>query len=937
ACAGSYSVTRTWIAKDSCNNSSTASQTINVQDITAPIIAALPDVSTINCPAIPLFAQASATDECNSAFELTFEDVKTDGACAGSYSVTRTWIAKDSCNNSSTASQTINVQDITAPVIAALPDVSTINCPAMPVFAQASATDECNSAFELTFEDVKTDGACAGSYSVTRTWIAKDSCNNSSTASQTINVQDITAPVIAALPDVSTINCPAMPVFAQASATDECNSAFELTFEDVKTDGACAGSYSVTRTWTAKDGCNNSSTASQTINVQDITAPVITAQASNITVECDGLGNETAMTDWLASNGGATATDTCSNVTWSNNFDILSNDCSAAVTVQFTAKDACGNTSNTSATFNVKDSTAPLAPDAPINLTVACAGEVPPAGSLTATDNCNGTITAQGLDAIAPGNCPNSFIITRTWTFTDACNNSSSTTQIINVIDNVAPVAPVAPANLTVTCPSEVPPANSLTATDNCEDQITVQGEDAITPGNCPNSFIITRTWIFSDACGNTSSTVQTINVIDTMAPVFAELPAPITISCPAKPEFTQASAIDNCGGGFTLTFADVKTLGANSSTFSVVRTWTAIDTCGNISTTTQTINVEDKTAPIAPILSTITEQCSATIIAPIAIDGCVGNVIGTTSDPLTYTSQGTFIIHWTFNDGNGNNFSANQTVIIDDTIAPIIPELADVTGLCSATAPTPTTTDNCSGTITATTNDPLTYNLEGTHSIIWTFNDGNGNTSTAIQKVIVSSSNDTTQGTPGYVKCNSDVDLKINLTELLPQGTPTGGTWSDEINQNSIKNNQYIPNGIEVGDYTLKYVVEVGNCSKTVAVVMTVDNDCVVEPACSFLVHNAFSPNNDNINELFIIENIDQIACFPTNTVTIYNRWGILVFETEQYDNSTKVFRGFSEGRVTIDKSSELPAGTYFYIIKYFDANKGVEEHKEGYLYLTR
>ncbi|MBF6640142.1 hypothetical protein IVB69_01485, partial [Flavobacterium sp. J49] len=78
---------------------------------------------------------------------------------------------------------------------------------------------------------------------------------NSSTASQTINVQDVTAPVIAALPATSTISCPASPEFAQATATDECGSAFELTFEDVTTNGNCAGSYSVTRTWTATDAC----------------------------------------------------------------------------------------------------------------------------------------------------------------------------------------------------------------------------------------------------------------------------------------------------------------------------------------------------------------------------------------------------------------------------------------------------------------------------------------------------------------------------------------------------------------------------------------------------------------------------------------------------------------------------------------------------------
>jgi hypothetical protein len=85
------------------------------------------------------------------------------------------------------------------------------------VFAVATATDACGSAFTLTSADVTTNGSCAGSYSVTRTWTATDSCGNSSTASQTINVQDITAPVIA-VPPTSTIDCPATPVFAVATA-----------------------------------------------------------------------------------------------------------------------------------------------------------------------------------------------------------------------------------------------------------------------------------------------------------------------------------------------------------------------------------------------------------------------------------------------------------------------------------------------------------------------------------------------------------------------------------------------------------------------------------------------------------------------------------------------------------------------------------------------
>jgi hypothetical protein len=52
----------------------------NVQDKTAPVIAALPANSTIDCPATPVFAVATAA--CGSAFTLTSADVTTNGSCA---------------------------------------------------------------------------------------------------------------------------------------------------------------------------------------------------------------------------------------------------------------------------------------------------------------------------------------------------------------------------------------------------------------------------------------------------------------------------------------------------------------------------------------------------------------------------------------------------------------------------------------------------------------------------------------------------------------------------------------------------------------------------------------------------------------------------------------------------------------------------------------
>ncbi|MDD2985877.1 hypothetical protein, partial [Flavobacterium sp.] len=597
-CAGSYSITRTWTATDSAGNTSTASQTINVEDVTAPVIAALPVTTTINCPAVPQFAQATASDECGSDFTLTFVDSRTDGNCAGSYSITRTWTATDTCGNASTASQTINVEDTTAPVIADLPAESTISCLSGIInrasinFAQATATDECGSDFTLTFVDSRTDGNCAGSYSITRTWTATDACGNTSTASQTINVEDVTAPVIAALPVASTITCPAVPQFAQATATDECDSDFTLTFVDSRTDGNCAGSYSITRNWTATDACGNTSTASQTINVEDTTAPVIATLPVTSTITCPAVPQFAQ----------AIASDECdSDFTLTFVDSRTDGNCagSYSITRTWTATDACGNTSTASQTINVEDVTAPVIATLPVTSTITCPA-VPQFAQAIASDECGSDFTLTFVDSRTDGNCAGSYSITRNWTATDACGNTSTASQTINVEDTTAPATPAAPAAISVACASEVPANISLTATDECTGEITATGVDTVVAGTCVNSFVITRTWTFTDACGNTSSVSQVITVNDTINPEITTQASNIVVECDGTGNQGAveawlasnggATATDNCS---LVTWSNDFDALANDCSTAITVIFTATDACGNTATSAATFTVQ--------------------------------------------------------------------------------------------------------------------------------------------------------------------------------------------------------------------------------------------------------------------------------------------------------------------------------------------------------
>ncbi|MFA9189713.1 gliding motility-associated C-terminal domain-containing protein, partial [Flavobacterium sp. FBOR7N2.3] len=100
----------------------------------------------------------------------------------------------------------------------------------------------------------------------------------------------------------------------------------------------------------------------------------------------------------------------------------------------------------------------------------------------------------------------------------------------------------------------------------------------------------------------------------------------------------------------------------------------------------------------------------------------------------------------------------------------------------------------------------------------------------------------------------------------------------------------------------------------------------------CQLAIFNAVSPNSGTEYERILY--IRGLDCYPDNTVQIFDRWGVKVYEVNGYDNNTKAFRGISEGRVTVNQSKGLADGTYFYIINYVDKD-GKGNNKSGYLHL--
>lgn len=296
-----------------------------------------------------------------------------------------------------------------------------------------------------------------------------------------------------------------------------------------------------------------------------------------------------------------------------------------------------------------------------------------------------------------------------------------------------------------------------------------------------------TATKVFSTT-GGCDSTV-TLHLTISSGPSSATLAVAGSGSgCPGTGVGLTASVVD---GGTITSYEWVKdgniTATTNSGSYTATTSGTYTVTAYNAAhcsagSNSVTVTVSDDTPPTPTVagLPTITGSCAVTVpAAPTATDNCAGTVTGTTTDPLTYTTQGTFTIHWTYTDGNGNTTTQEQTVIVSDTEKPTITAPAAVSvvndaGQCGATINnigTPVTADNC-GVATVSNDHPSAFYPVGTTTVTWKVTDVNGNvTDTATQTVTVidneeptiTAQNISVNNTPG--NCSATVVLPAPVT----------------------------------------------------------------------------------------------------------------------------------------------------------------------------
>jgi len=465
-------------------------------------------------------------------------------------------------------------------------------------------------------------------------------------------------------------------------------------------------------------------------------------------------------------------------------------------TVTLTVTDVRSNSSTCQTTVTVQDNTAPTI-TCPNPVTVTCAGQVPAVSlaAVTATDNCDTPAKSHVGDAVSGQTCTNRKTITRTYRATDNSGNSTTCAQVITVFDNVKPAFTSVPANVTVQCNS-IPAVGTSSASDGCGGSVTITyNGQTITAGACTDTYVITRQWTAADACGNTQTATQRINVMDTQKPAFTTTPAHLTVQCDAVPAPVSPAATDNCDVSVAVTYnGQTQTNGACPNAYTITRTWTAADNCGNTKTVTQRITVVDNGKPVFTAFPGNTIIACSDAIPPVgsptASDGCGSatvNYLGQTttngSCPGNYQIKRT----WRATDACGNSTVATQTIqVVDNSVPVFVTVPGPVTIECGQPLPplvNPTASDACGvAFVTFLGNVPSGSGCASNYTVTrtWEAEDLCGNTVTATQVITVLGNNYGEEGAENRTEDATElITHRSSLIAVFPNPT-TDRIWID-------------------------------------------------------------------------------------------------------------------------------------------------------------
>jgi gliding motility-associated-like protein len=353
-----------------------------------------------------------------------------------------------------------------------------------------------------------------------------------------------------------------------------------------------------------------------------------------------------------------------------------------------------------------------------------------------------------------------------------------------------------------------------------------------------------------------------------------------------------------------------------------------------------------DENTPVnVQVLSNDTELEDEPVVVTISALSENGNTEVMEDNTITFTPDQNFTGETSFSyriaDADGDSDIATVTITVsknnntvpvtEDDYATtvvntpvIIDVLANDTGIEDLPITLTVSKSANGGTMVIEENNTITFTPAGDSmgqiSFTYAVTDSNGDQSVATVRVEI---------LPGITAINDTIESEMNQTINIHPIDNDQGIKDDVFvtilqhpeNGNAVMDDSgivtYDPHFDFVGTDSISYEVcseaNINNCSQAWAIINIRRPE--IETDEEFRIPEGFSPDGDGVNDYFEMRGINK---YERVTISIFNRWGNLIYASDNYQNN---WDGTS--RKTLGSSGSLPTGTYFYVIKIVDNDK--------------
>jgi gliding motility-associated-like protein len=943
-------------ATDNAMNTATCSTIVNVTETDPPVLTNCPAPITVDavnneCNQTVILAPPTATDACSG-----IQSIVSNHPSSNYFSGTTTVIytATDNLDNTATCSVTVTVVDNVSPQLFNCPQNIEVasaptQCAKEVTWTAPIATDGCGNT-SLTLSSDIASGTIFQIGTTTVNYTVTDNQGNTATCSFTVTVKDTVPPslvcpgYILTSPQVG--NCEIAVTWNEPTATDLCDNT--ITFTSNYNSGETFQANTITNVvYFGYDDFGNVGTCTFTVDVRDITPPILSACPPSVTINADVLNstlgcgaNHSWVEPTIAGVCSQTGNYLIGNATSGDFFP------AGVDTVIYKGFNQNGFFDSCFFTITVVDNAVMAFQNFPVSQIIS----LPPTKCDTAVTWVAPTFVGSLCTApVLTSNIANGSVLPIgthliTYTLTNNAGNQISQSFSIQVVDEVAPVLSNCPSNVTLstgTGCTVVYTWPTVTATDNCDNLVDIlsayNSGDAFPPGETTVRILAVDDGFNYDTCE------FKVFVIGSNMPTITDCPQnQLLIGCEGVPTWVTPSITGFCTTP-VLTAShnsgDVFPIGVTLVTYTAT---TATDTA----TCSFTVTVNESISPSFACPANITVDVAGRVLSDA--NNFVQNIThnaectGVTlnfNNPTANDNCSNLIVSQTSGGLSGTSFTGSSTLVFKAT------DLAGNTAICNVNVTVvdlPTVTAVISKEF-ACEGDEITIKVEpdagAGATYMWTGpNQDYGNLSAI--NVFASEGN---AGEYSVFATINGCETPSVTTNLTLASTPVAvDDYAFKVKAGDVLDNMLVlendnlfngdvilslvgtPVGVSLdGENALAYAGSTNPmqvnflyqiCSKAcntlcdqAQVTITVqDTRCVFIP-------NIITPNGDGINDWFDIPCIET-GEYPENELTIYNQWGDKVFYASPYiSNPTFAWKG----TLNNEDGKDLPDGVYYFIFK--------------------